>query len=194
MKPYLQTTEYTTAASSLLTILSHFNKLKPTKENELKIWKYSVDLPTRGSSIYALANLAQELNPIIIAESTEYEFPDYRFYRYTKEDIEIAKLSSEINKSKCKVPIKEKKITLNTIKQLLKNNILLIRLNTKPIRNEQRNTSNYLVLYKYDTHFHIVDPKQGKTVIDEITFKEALKTLKTKKYRSHKLIAFPNNI
>ena len=69
MKPYLQTTEFSTAASSLLTILHHFNSEIPlTKDKEFEIWHETVNLPTRGSSIFALANYAKKkgLNPKII--------------------------------------------------------------------------------------------------------------------------------
>jgi len=191
MEPYLQTTEFTTAASSLLTILSHFKKLKPTRENELKIWLNSVNLPTRASSIYSLANIAQELKPTIMVESKEFEFPDYRFYRYTKEDIELAQESSRIHLKKCKVEIKEQEITLNQIKKLLKDNILILRLNTKPIRNTKRNHSNYLIIYDYNKNFKIIDPKQGNLTISNEIFKESFETLQTKKHRSHKMIIFP---
>ena len=42
MQPYKQTTKYTSAASALLMVLDHYDKLKPTRENEYKIWNDSV--------------------------------------------------------------------------------------------------------------------------------------------------------
>jgi hypothetical protein len=189
MKPYIQTTEYTTAASSLLTLLAHFNILQPTRENELKIWKDTILPPTRASSVHALANQAIELNPTLILETDNYEFPDYRFYRYTKEDIEIAKISSKLYKKNNKVKTIIQPITLNDIHNLIKTNYILIRLNTKHIReDEKRNTSNYILLIEKNK---IIDPKQGLITITDEQFEEAFNTLKSKKHRSHKMIIFP---
>jgi len=193
MQPYKQTTDYTTAASSLLTILSHFNKLKPTEENELKIWRASVNLPTRASSIFSLALIAKELNPTIIVGTKEFDFPDYRFYRYSKEDIEIAQKASELHlmqAEKNNIEIKEEEITIEQVKELLKENILLLRLNTKPIRDSNRNHSNFLVVYDYNKNYKIIDPLQGNIEVTEQIFNESFKTLATKKHRAHKMIVF----
>ena len=116
MQPYLQTTPFTCAASSLLTILHHFQpQIELSPENEFQIWRETVTLPTRGSSIFALANYAkkQGLNPRIVVESKKYGFPDYRFYRYTKEDIDLAAFSSSMHlkeAEKNQIPIEEREI------------------------------------------------------------------------------------
>ncbi|MBT7706820.1 hypothetical protein HN747_05240, partial [archaeon] len=121
MIPYKQTTPFTTAASSLLIILNHFNpSIKLTQENEFDIWKNTVNLPTRASSIYALATYAkrQGLNPKVIVEEKEYNFPDYRFYCYKKEDIQHAAFSAEQHlkeAEKNNISIKEKEIFLKDI-------------------------------------------------------------------------------
>ncbi|MBT4804855.1 hypothetical protein HON71_01655 [Candidatus Woesearchaeota archaeon] len=198
MKLYLQTTNFTTAASALLTILHHFNpKIKLSKENEFEIWKKTVNLPTRGSSIFALANYAQlsGLNPKVIVETKKYNFPDYRFYRYKKEDVEQAKFSDlqhlkEAGKNN--VLIEKKEIDFKDIKnELKKNNLLLLRLNTKPIRNEKRNTSNFIIVSGYENnYYHIFDPAMGGISIPKEIMKEAFFTLETKKYRDHGLIVF----
>jgi len=189
MKPYLQTTEYTTAASSLLTLLSHFNILEPTRENELLLWKNTILPPTRASSVHALANQATELNPTLIIETDTYEFPDYRFYRYTKEDIDIAQESSTLYKNNNKVKTIIQPITIDNIHSLIKDNYILIRINTKHIREEEkRNTSNYILLIEKNK---IIDPKQGLITITDEQFEEAFNTLKSKKHRSHKMIIFP---
>ncbi len=183
MIPYLQTTSFTTGASSLLAILHH---LKPeialTRENEFDIWKKTATLPTRGSSIYALAAYAQRcgLKPLVIVEKKEYDFPDYRFYRYTKEDIDNAGFSSNLYLGEAQeqhVDIQEKDVSFRDIKNELKKNILLLRLNAKPLRNEKRNTSNYLVLYGYsEGSFHLIDPQQGIISATEQTLKEAFES------------------
>ena len=153
MKPYFQTTPFTTAASSLLIILNH---LKPefelNKENEFEIWIKTAILPTRASSIFALADYAKRLglSPKVMVEKEGYDFPDYRFYRYTKEDIDNAAYCAKMHLEKAKnnnVNIIIGDITLNDVKNELENKkLILLRINSKPIRNEKRNTSNYIVV------------------------------------------------
>tara|TARA_Y100000310_G_C20630568_1_gene788396 strand:+ start:133 stop:531 length:399 start_codon:yes stop_codon:yes gene_type:complete len=125
MKPYIQTTLFTGAVSALLTILHQHNpKIQLNRKNEFKIWNKSVLLPTRASSIFALANFSkrQGLKPEVIVENTNYSFPDYRFYRYTKQDVEEATFMSKIHlqeAKKNKVPIVIKVIDLKCIKKEL---------------------------------------------------------------------------
>lgn len=197
MEPYLQTTNFTCAASSLLAVLHYFDpNIKLLRENEFKIWKNTALLPTRASCIYALANYAKlsGLNPKIVVEKKEYDFPDYRFYRYTREDIDNAKFLSEIHLKEAEsnnIPIEENEIGMNTIKEELKNNILILRINTKPIRNEKKNTSNYILLHGFsEGYFQIVDPSLGALSIPEQIMQDAFDTLETKKYRNHRMILF----
>jgi predicted double-glycine peptidase len=197
MNTYAQTTQFTTAASSLLTILTTLNpEIKATREKEFEIWKKTVNLPTRSSSIFALATYAKKhgLNPKVVVAKKEYDFPDYRFYRYKKEEIEQAAfaelqhLKEAINNQ---VEIEEKSITLNDVKNELKNNILLLRLNTKTIRGENRNTSSFIVVKNYkDNYFQIFDPALGALSIPEEVMQEAFETLETKKYRDQRMIVF----
>lgn len=197
MIPYLQTTPYTTAASSLLTILHHFNpKIVLTKENEFHIWRKTALLPTRASSLYALALIAKKygLHPRIILEKKEYDYPDYRFHRYKKTDIELACFHSQQDLFKAQqeqIMIEEKSFDLEDIKKELCHNILLLRLNTKLIRNE-KNSSHYLIIYDYqDHHFQLIDPALGSLSLPESTLKEAFSTLETKKHRCHRMLVFP---
>jgi len=198
MNTYKQTTPFTTAASSLLTILTTLNpEIKATREKEFDIWRKTVNLPTRGSSIFALANYAKQhgLNPKVIVAKKEYDFPDYRFYRYKKEDIEQATFSESQHLQEAEnnnVEIKEKSFTLNDIKNELNNNkILLMRLNTKPIRKENRNTSNIIVVHAYQkNYFQIFDPALGALSVPEEVMREAFETLETKKYRDQRMIVF----
>jgi hypothetical protein len=201
MRPYFQTTSFTTAASSLLTVLNYLNSnIELNKDNEFKIWRETVNLPTRGSSVYALANYAKKsgLNPKIVVEKKEYNFPDYRFYRYTKEEIEHASFSSAQHlkeSSRLNIPVEERKITISDIKRELgQNNLILLRINAKPIRNVKRNTSNYVIVHGFSENlFQIIDPALGALSIPEETMKESFDSLETKKYRDHRMIIFSRN-
>ncbi|PIN76816.1 hypothetical protein COV17_00880 [Candidatus Woesearchaeota archaeon CG10_big_fil_rev_8_21_14_0_10_36_11] len=198
MQPYIQSTSYTTAASALLTILHFFNPTIPlTKEQEFDIWKKSVNLPTRASSLYALATYAKKCGvlPKVIVERKEYHFPDYRFYRYTKEDIVHASFTDAIHYQKAKqggVIIEEKEITFGTIqRELEKSSIILLRINTKSLRREKRNTSNYIVVHGFtDNFFHIVDPILGEVSVPKTEMENAFNSLETKKHRDHRMIIF----
>lgn len=197
MKPYLQTTPFTTAASSLLAVLHHLNpETKLSRENEFHIWRKTVLLPTRASSIYALAIVAKKhnLDPKIIVEKKEYDFPDYRFHRYKKTEIEQANFSSQLYLKKAQqlnISVQEKSFTLTDIKnELQQKNIILLRINAGPLR-EEKNTSQYIVIYGYkDNQFQIVDPVVGNLSISESKLQEAFSTLETKKYRDHRMIVF----
>lgn len=198
MIPHFQTTTFTTAASSLLTIMHHLNKdIELSKEHEFEIWHNSVNLPTRGSSIYALALHAKKLgfNPIVVVEKKRYSFPDYRFYRYTKEDIDHAAFSENTYLQKVQnenIPIEERPFTLEEIQNhLQKNHLILLRINTKPLHNLKRNTSNYIVVHGYENNqFHIIDPAHTAKSIPKHVMQEAFDTLETKKHRDHRMIVF----
>ncbi len=198
MIPYLQTTSFTCAASSLLTMMHNFNpKIDLSKENEFEIWRKTALLPTRASSIFGLATLAKKigLNPKVVVEKEEYDFPDYRFYRYKKTDIEHAKYFENYYLKKARdsgVKVEVRQIQREDIlEELSKGNYLILRINVKPIRNLKRNKSNYIVVKDYkDNHFEIIDPQLGFLSIPEEIFNEAFQTLETKKYRDSRMIVF----
>ena len=198
VKHYAQSTPFTTAAASFLSIINHFQPEVPlTKEQEFDIWHKTALLPTRASSIYRIALYAKKLglNPKIVLKNKDYEFPDYRFYRYTKEDIEQAAFSSQIYLNEVEkegIPIKIKEISLSdVIQELEKGKILLLRLNTKPLRKTKRNNSSYLVVYGYlSNQFKISDPLSGNLIVSKETMQEAFESLGTKKYRDNRMIIF----
>lgn len=196
MIPYFQTTPFTTAASSLLTILHYFNKAEATQQQEFKIWQKTVTLPTRGSSIYALAQYAAQkgLQPKLVVEDKQYKFPDYRFYRYTKQDIDHATLSATLHLKTAEqhVEIEERPITFEEIKEKAKDHFIILRVNAKPLRNSKRNTSNYIVVHNYQNkQFSLIDPATAAFTVPEQLLEEALISLKTKKYRDNRMILFP---
>ena len=169
------------------------------KIREFDIWKKTANLPTRASSIYGLAMYAKKcgLNPKVVIENKKYNFPDYRFYRYTKSDVEHASFSSNLHLKKAElenIAIEEKEITMQDIKkELKKGNLLILRLNTKPIRLSKKNTSNYVVVHGYnEKYFHVIDPAFAAISIPEETMKEAFESLETKKYRDHRMVIFQN--
>lgn len=198
MKLYKQTTDYTCAASSLLMILNHLKpEFKLTRENEFKIWAETCNLPTRASSVYAMANYAkkQGLKVRLILEEKEYDYPDYRFKGYTKKEIDDAKYMSKIHARKAEknqIEIEERDITLDEIKEALKQEkILLLRVNAGIFR-DTKSTSKYLVFYKMpeEHNFTVLDPGKGILDITEEMLEESLETLHTKKKRDHRVIIF----
>lgn len=198
VQPYFQTTPFTTAASSLLAILHFLNPQIPlTREPEFQIWRETATLPTRGSSIYALALYAQKqgFSPTIIVEKKEYAFPDYRFYRYTKEDIEHAAFSEQLHLKQAelaKIPLIVKEINFAEIKQfLLAKKKLLLRLNCKPLRNSKRNSSHFLAVMDFsleEQKYTLIDPQQGLLQLEESLFREAFESIGSKKHRDHRMI------
>jgi len=197
MRPYSQSTEYTTAAAGLLAILHNQDaSFALTRENELEIWRSSVNLPTRASSIFGLATFAKKhgMNPTIIIESRVYDYPDYRFNRYTKKDIELAKETHELHMQRAQnIPVEEREITFDEIKKLiLKDKILLLRVNEGFLRGTG-STSKYVVLYGHkDKQFLILDPLQENPLlsVNEGALRESFDTLTTKKKRDHRMIVF----
>ena len=76
-------------------------------------------------------------------------------------------------------------------KKEIRNNPILLRLNTKPIRKEKKNTSNYVVVQSFiDNYYQIFDPLLGGLSIPIRTMQEAFDSLETKKYRDHRMIVF----
>ncbi len=196
MEVYKQTTKYTSAASSLLMVLNHYKKLELTKENEYKIWQNSAQLPTRVSSIFGLATIAENLGvkAKIIVGNTKFEYPNYRFKRYKLKDIEQAKFTSNIFLKKAKeknISIEERDFGIEEVKKYIKNNkVLMLRLNVGIIR-KKKVTSNYVVVYGYGNgKFLIVDAKKGKMLIPEEHMKEALETIATKGRRDKRMVIF----
>ncbi|PIN73404.1 hypothetical protein COV20_04210 [Candidatus Woesearchaeota archaeon CG10_big_fil_rev_8_21_14_0_10_45_16] len=198
MEPHFQSTPFTTAASSLLAVLHHFKpEIALSRENEFDIWQKTATLPTRASSIYALATYAaaRGIKPKVVVEKKEYDFPDYRFYRYTKKDIEHAAFTSNLHLQAAErdcVEIVEEEITFKRIKKELGDGkILIARLNTKPFRNDKRNTSNFLVLHGFsEGYFHIIDPAFRAYSIPEKILEDSFESLETRKFRDHRVLIF----
>lgn len=196
MQPYLQTTSFTTAACGLMMIINHHDpQFELSKENEHRVWIATANLPVRASSIYALAALARErgLTPRIVLGEREYDYPDYRFKRYTKKEIDEAKFTSKLHAKRARelgVPIEERHFDLEEVKRLASaGHQLLLRVNAGVLR-EERSTSNYVVVYRYRERFSLIDPRQGRLILDEAILDEAFKTLQSKKKRDPRMIVF----
>ncbi|MBT4823895.1 hypothetical protein HN695_00830 [Candidatus Woesearchaeota archaeon] len=192
-----QSTRFTAAAIGLMRIINHFNKeFILSKENEFSIWHNSVNLPTRASSIYGLASFAkaQGLNPKVIVGNHEYNFPNYRFQAYKKEEINNAKFSSYMHQRKARedgIEIEERDFDFEEIKQILKKkNLVLLRLN-KQIFHGMRPEANYFAIFSYNekaNEFTINDPAKGEKIVPEIQLQEAFETLKTKCHRDNRML------
>ena len=199
MQPYIQTTEYTTAACSLMSIINHYNPgFKLDRDNEFIIWRNTANLPVRASSIYGLAIFAkkQGLSPSIVLGEKEYDYPDYRFKGYTKKDIDEAKYSSKIYHKEARqlsIPIEEHEFEFREVRELVKKGkVLMLRINEGALR-ETGSTSKFVVVYGYDSEkkeFSVADPKQGLVKVSDELLKDAFETLETKKKRDHRMIVF----
>ena len=190
MGPYLQSTEYTTAAASLVYILHELTGQIQNTWIELDIWRSSALLPTRASSIYGLANYCakQGLKATIIIQKKQYSFPDYRFFRYKKTDIDIAKDMQDYYQRQSvilNIPIIKQKIDVETIKSYSKQ-IMLVRLNPRVWRGTT--TSNFVVVKPINEHFIIMDPAIGQFCITAETLQQALNDLQDKKKREPQLL------
>ena len=199
MQLYNQTTKYTCAAASLAMVIHHFRpEFKLNIENEFDIWQETAALPTRGSSIYALASYAHRFGiPLkVVVGEHEYKFPGYKFKAYKKKEIDIANFSSELFYRKAKelgIAIEEREFTINEVKkEILSGKILLLRLIIGVLRGSKTNRRNphYLVVHGYeDKMFKIMDPRRGPLRIAEKIVKEAFdKVIDID--RDHRMIIF----
>jgi len=199
MQLYKQTTRYTCAASSLAMVINHFKPdYKLSIENEFDIWHKTATLPTRGSSIYALAIYAHEKGvPLqIVVGEHEYKFPGYKFKAYKKKEIEIANYSSELFYKKAaelKINIEEREFTLEAVKDYLKSGkVVLLRLIIGILRGSKENkrNSHYVPVYSYkDGKFKIMDPRNGPLEVDEDVMLDAFEKVSEVK-RDHRMIVF----
>ncbi len=154
LESYKQTTNYTGASSALMSIIHYFNpEFEMNEYHELEIWLSSIVPPTRASSVYALAVYAKKkgLQPKVVVEDTEYTYPDYRFKRYTKKQIELAAKISKRYQDLCEqenIVVVKKDFDVNYIDSMLqKGKILLVRVNAGRLRNT-RSTSKLIFVYK----------------------------------------------
>ncbi|MCC7574890.1 peptidase C39 family protein [Candidatus Woesearchaeota archaeon] len=198
MELYKQTTDYTCAACSLMMILNHFNPdFKLNRENEFKVWRETVNLPTRAPSIYGMACFAKKLglDVRIILEEREYDYPDYRFKGYTKKEIDDAKYMSRIFAKELfslEISLEERELKLEEILAFLNNGkILLLRVNAGSLR-DTRSTSKYLPFFKRQGSelITVLDPMKGEILIDQKALEESFDTLQTKKKRDHRVLIF----
>ncbi|MBT7903170.1 hypothetical protein HN587_04875 [Candidatus Woesearchaeota archaeon] len=201
MKPYKQTTRYTSASSALLMVLNHFDsKFELSRDNEFWIWQRSATLPTRGSSIYALGTLAAKkgISVSIIVEEPEYKFPGYRFKAYKKKEIDVANFRSELfykQATKENIKIEERDFELTEVKDLLcQGKLLMVRLIVGILRQSKLNRRNphYVLITNYDSdkkEFKIIDTRKGKLKISEELMIEAFETVHTCK-RDNRMIIF----
>jgi Peptidase_C39 like family len=199
MQAYKRTTPFTTAASSLMVVINHFNpEFKLTRENEFLIWRSTATLPVRASSIFGMAIFAkkQGLSPIIVLEDKEYSYPDYRFKGYKKKEIDAAKYSYELYYKEAKelgIVMEERDFEFKEVRELVKKGkIIILRINEGAIRGK-KSTSKYIVVFAYDKdkkEFSAMDAKQGIVKVKDDMMKEAFETLATKKKRDHEMMVF----
>ncbi|MFP4118801.1 MAG: peptidase C39 family protein [Candidatus Woesearchaeota archaeon] len=200
LESYKQTTNYTGASSALMSIIHYFNpEFEMNEDHELEIWLSSIVPPTRASSVYGLALYAKDkgLQPKVVVEETEYSYPDYRFKRYTKKQIELAAKISQRYQRMCEensIIVAQRDFDVNYIDSMLqKGKILLVRVNAGRLRGT-RSTSKYIVVYKKSkkdpNQYFIIDPRRRRKKVTREMLDESLQELKTKKKREKTMIVF----
>ncbi len=197
MELYKQTTDYTCAACSLMMVLNHFKGFKLNRENEFRVWRDTVNLPTRATSIYGMAAFAkkQGLDVRIFLEEKEYDYPDYRFKGYTKKEIDDAKYMSRLFAREVHslgVPLEERTIKVEEVFELLESGkILILRVNAGALR-DTRSTSKYLPFFisEGSSLITVLDPVKGELLVNKKALEEAFVTLHTKKKRDHRMLVF----
>jgi len=194
MDAYRQTTEYTGAAATLLTLLHYYDPEIPlNREQEFAIWHRTANLPVRAPSIYGLAIVAKEhgLRPRIVLEEKEYDYPDYRFKGYTKKEVDEAKFSSKLYAKQAEaagIPVEQREVTLKEVLDTLgTGKKLLLRVNAGVFRNTG-STSKYVAVHKERGLLKAIDPKYGELDVKEEEVEEAMTTLQTKKKRDVRMI------
>jgi ABC-type bacteriocin/lantibiotic exporter with double-glycine peptidase domain len=199
MRLYKQTTKYTCAPASLAMIINHFKEdFLLNIYNEFDIWQRCATLPTKGSSLYALAIYAHEKGiPLsVVVGEHEYKFPGYKFKAYKKKEVEIASFNSQRFYNKAKelgITLEEREFHLAEVKKhLQQGKVLLLRLIIGIIRGTKDNRRNphYIPIYGYkDGTFTIMDPKFGPKEVDEKTVEEAFEKVDEIK-RDNRMIVF----
>lgn len=197
MEEYKQTTQFTGAASSLMMIIHHYKpEFKLNRDNEFLIWMSSVNLPTRACSVYALSRFAHEqgLAVEVYVGKQEYDYPDYRFKGYKKEEIDAATFTEEIYLKKLKdsnININVGEFTLEKVKELVKQGkIVMTRLDAGIFR-DIKPSSSYIIITGHNAKdFEIYDPYAGKLVVSEEDIQSSFEDLATKRRRDHRMIVF----
>ena len=197
MEEYKQTTQFTGAASSLMMIIHHFKpEFELSKDNEYEIWMNSVNLPTRACSVYALSRFAHDhgLKVELFVGKQEYEYPDYRFKGYKKEEIDAATFTEEVYLKKLKdagIKLNVGEFTLKKVNELVDaGKILMIRLDAGVFRDIKPSSSYVIITGKAGKSFEIYDPYAGKIVLTEEDMQASFEDLSTKRKRDHRMIVF----
>lgn len=196
MQAYKQTTEFTGASSSLLMVINHFKpKFELSRENEFRIWKKAVNLPTRACSIYGLASFArnQGLAVEVFVGKQELDYPDYRFKGYKKEEVDAAAFTEQLqlkDMKKLDIKVHVGEFDLGKVKQLLANKILMLRLDAGVFR-DIKPSSNYVVVAGYSNNkYTLYDPYAGKINVNEEQMQQSFEDLAAKRKRDHRMIVF----
>lgn len=199
MQNYKQTTKFAKLASALMLVINHFKpSFEISRENEFKLWRETVLLPTRASCIFRIGLMAHK-NKIptkIIVGMPSYKFPRRYKFRvlFTKKEVYDTKFFSDINFKEAKKNgiVEVRDFTLNEIKEALKNNkIVLLRINVGSLLNI-RAIPDYILLRGYGNNLFLWNNTfNGETVrINEKQMKEHFDTVKTRCKIDNRAIIF----
>lgn len=198
MQNYRQTTKFTGVPSALMLTINHFNKeFNVNRENEFKLWREIILPPTRASCIFrsGLISNKYKIPTKVIVEDPQFKLPRiYKFRIFPKKEIYDTKFFSDMNfeEAKKKKIVDVRNFTIDEIKEVLKQNkVVLLRINIGRLL-KVRTIPDYILLYGYGNNLYLWNNTvSGQTVrINEKQLKEDFEAVKTKCKRDNRTIIF----
>lgn len=191
---YKQTTQFTCAPSSVLMVLNYFAGTSLTKENEIKLWKFTRAKPFKKGCELGIANalLAFGLNCRIISSQEVHERETDICFKYEKIDIrkrelllkkffiERCILKKYIEKKGCLIEDRDPKLI--DIKKIINDRKPVILIIDDFFINKKRNKihcPHVVVATGYKNNmFSIKDSWFGEVLLKEHVLKKSMKGLR----------------
>ena len=196
LKPYIH---YTFVPATMSVVLHLLADVELERELEFLIWQRCSNLPIRNTNIFGLSTIAESygLNPYVLTETEEFDYPEYRFKGYTKKDIRKSKIMNDVMIKVAKdrgINIKKREIPFHYFSRIVKKHAVLARLNIKYLDWLDYNQSTILLLtMDEDEDFIVYHPANGSfEKIDKKMVKDAYNNLSEAK-RPHQVLVLRND-
>ncbi len=197
LKPFIH---YTFVPATMSVVLHILAGTKLEREMEFLIWQRCSNLPIRNTNIFGLSMLADsyDLNPYVLTETEEFDYPEYRFKGYSKKDLRKSKIMNDTMLKIAKergINIKNKdEIPFHYFSRIVKKHAVLVRLNIKYLDWLDYNQSTILFLtMDEDNDFIVYHPANGCfEKIEKEMVQKSYKNLSEAK-RPHQLLVLREN-